>query len=224
MDPAELTAGELYRDHLTSLGILRHAKNIFFWLAAVAIVLHLLSWVIVAYTDVLRPLSPTTVTILGPDGTPAAVPTEAQLATARRWEQALQSALLLGGFVGRASALAFAGIMLTALLVALSARLGGAADLTRGCVWSLVALAMLVPWLRAPDELIGAISALGSMEDFGMTLAQRTGSIDSVVALLRYLVTPALVLIFLVFAALNFHNAHMRITAVPGAKLPIHEV
>ena len=220
MDHVESTTRDLYREHLGTLDVLHYAKDVFFWLALLAVALHVMCWIVVGYTDTLAPLAPTT---LSPDsgGRGSAMPTEEQLSSARRWQAAVRAALALGGFVGRASTLVMAGILTIALLVSLSARLGGAADLARACVWSLVALAMLVPWLRAPDEVAGISSALGGMDD--LTRASTTGG-GGLLSAVRFLLCPLLVGAFLVLAQINYRHAHRRITAAPGTRLPIREV
>lgn len=220
MDPLDGIGRELRRDHLAALDVMRHAKNAFFWLALVAVALHVGSWVVVQYTDALEPLRLVMTPAPGPAGT--AMPTEAERATAERWNLVLGTGLALGGFVGRASVLVLTGILLISLLVSLSARLGGAAHLAQACVWSLAALAMLVPWLRAPDEVATLSSAFYAVED--LNRAVLGGATEGALAFVKFLVCPILVAVFLLLAQYRFRSAHGQIVSVPGAKLPIHEV
>ncbi|MBN2560754.1 MAG: hypothetical protein JXQ75_07485 [Phycisphaerae bacterium] len=223
MDPTEGISRELYNEHLGALDVLRHAKNVFFWLAVVAVVLHAVSWVIATYTDALEPLSPVAGDHDGGAGFEA-VPTEAELNAARRWELAIESALVLGGFVGRASALVLTGVFLLAMLVSLSVRLGGATNLAKACVWSLVALAMLVPWLHAPEEVVGAGSAFYGLDELNRAAVSEPGTAGGLLSAVRFLVCPILVAVFLFIALVRFHTAYGQITAAPGARLPIREV
>ncbi len=213
MDSTDYASTELTREHLGALDVLRYAKNAFFSLALVAILLHVGTWIVVAHTDTLGPLLPSAVS----GG--SAVPTDAQIGSARRWELVLQSSLTLGGFVGRASVLVLCGVYVLALLMSLSARLGGAAHLARSFVWSLAALAMLVPWLHAPQEALTAYSAFYGMEELSRSAAD-----GGFLAVVRFLFCPLLVGLFLIIAQVRFRNAFAQITAAPGAKLSLREL
>jgi len=214
MDPTDYASTELTREHLGAVDVLRYAKNAFFSLALVAILLHVAAWIVVAHTDTLGPLLPSAASGM------SAAPTDAQIGSARRWESVLQSSLTLGGFVGRASVLALCGVYVLALLISLSARLGGAAHLTRAFVWSLAALAMLVPWLHAPQEALTTYTAFYGMEELSRSAAADGGFLTVV----RFLFCPLLVALFLVIAQVRFRNAFTQITAAPGAKLSLREL
>lgn len=223
MDQIDTTVPGLYRDHLAALDVLRHAKNIFFWLAVVAIALHVVSWAIVCCTDTLDPLGPITRgggdPVYGAEASPGVDRHDA----ARQWERTLESALALGGFVGRVSVLVLNGVFLIGLLISLSGGLGGAAALAKACVWSLVALAMLVPWLRAPESVALMASALYGLDELTRSTVG-IGAPNTPMAVVRFLICPVLVAAFLLAAQAGFRKAYGQITAVPGSKLPIHEV
>jgi len=208
------------REHVASLDVLRYAKNVVLCLAWIAVALHIFSWITVAYTDTLDPLRAATVL---PYGSENSGPSERDFAIARQWERVLQSSLTLGGFVGRCSALVLAGVFIVALLVGLSAALGGAADLTRACVWSLVALAMLVPWLRAPEDMIGVATAFHGFDDLTRAAAIDRSAAGGALSFVRYVLSPLLVALCLILAQLSFRRAYRRITAVPSA-MPLDEV
>jgi hypothetical protein len=224
MDETDVIPRELCREHLAVLDVLRHAKNLFFWLAIVAVALHVVSWMIVRYTDTLNPHRPLLEYRSAAGGLTPPMPTAAQLTAAHRWEVALGSALALGGFVGRASTLVVTGVFIIALLVSLTARLGGAADLARACVWSLAALAMLVPWIRAARESAAMASAFHGLEELSRAYGGGTDAGGGLLPLVRFLICPILVAVFLLVAQLRFRRARAHIRAAPGARLPIHEV
>jgi hypothetical protein len=189
---------ETTREHLAALAVLRHAKNVFIWLAACAVVLHVLLWIIVRYTDL-------------PDST-------------GRWEPGLDRVLGMAGFVGRASVLVVTGVFIVVLLISLTSKLGGTAGLARACVWALAALAMLVPWTRiAPEDVAGIPSALYGMDELAKR-AGETGGLEAFLAVVRFAVCPLLVGAFLGLAQYHFRGAYRKITSVPTAKLPIREV
>jgi hypothetical protein len=217
MDHADITD----REHLAALEVLRHAKNVFLCLAWIAVALHVFSWITAAYTDTLEPLRTSAVV---PYGSESAGASEREFAIARQWESVLQSILTLGGFVGRSATLVLCGIFVMALLVSLSSGLGGAAGLAKACVWALVALALLVPWLRAPADLLGVTNAFYSYEELTRDAALARGAAGGVLAFVRYVLCPPLVGVFLLLAQLSFRRAHARITAGFTTKLPLHEV
>lgn len=224
MDRTDADGRQPWRETLDALDVLRHAKNLFFWLALVAVALHVASWVIVRHTDTLDPLRP--ITLHNDDGHAAARPvfTDTQRNAAGRWKLALRSALTLGGFVGRASALVLTGVFVVSLLVSLPAGRGGTADLAKACVWSLAALAMLVPWLRAPEDVAGVASAFYGWEDLSRTTLPEAAATGGALSVFRFLICPILVAVCLLVAQRRSRSAYARITTVPGAKLPIHEV
>jgi len=224
MDYTDATGRGLSREHLAALDVLRHAKNVFFWLVIVAVALHVAAWIVVRHTDALRPLQPLIVYGGDEDGVGQPIPTEDQLIAAGHWKVGIGWALALAGFVGRASALVVTGVMLLSLLVSLSARLGGAADLAKSFVWALAALAMLVPWLRAPEEAAALASAFYGLEDLSSVASGEDGAAGGVLSVVRFLVCPIMVAVFLLVAQHRFRRAYAQITAAPGAKLPIHEV
>lgn len=201
MDHFEATTREIAREHQAALDVLRVAKNAFFWLALAAVALHLVTWSVVRF------------------GTDAdsyyvdSVSAEAGAGLAQSWANGLISSLTVAGFVGRASMLIVASVFVVSLLVSLSARLGGAADLARACVWSLAALALVVPWTGLPSALAGA-------DEFDRAVGVGSGLISFV----RFGLCPALVGVCLVLGQVRFRQAHRRITRVRTSKLPIREV
>jgi len=213
-DPIESAS----REHVAALDVLRYAKNAFVWVAFLAILAHIVSWFVFFQTDWLKAAEP------GYRFSAEAPPTaDGAHVAALRWENRIRSALMLSGFAGRVAVLVIAMILVVALLVALSAGVRGAASLARACVWSLVALAMLVPWVRMFEG-----HAAGSMSAFydwqALTTAGGPGSGSSFLDVVRFLLCPVLVAVALLWAQHGFRQAYAKITAAPAAKLPIHEL
>lgn len=208
MNAIENADREVARECMTAMDVLRTAKNAFFWLAVVAIVLHLFAWFGAA------PAQSAASNVLEAE-------TQLHAATsdsARSIGRVLESRLTLIGFVGRASVLVCAGIFIICLLVSLAGRLGGTVGFTKACVWSLVSLAMVMPWV-GPD--VRQTSAFRSAFFDGDELY---GFGDGFVALIRFVVCPLLVLACLFLAQLQFRTAFRRVMLPAGGKLPIHEV
>ncbi len=199
MDHFEATTREIAREHQAALDVLRVAKNAFFWLAVAAVVLHIVAWSVVQF---------------GGDA-------EAGDGYARGWTDDLGASLAVAGFIGGAAALIVASVFVVSLLVSLSAKLGGAADLARACVWSLAALALVTPWSLAALALVtpwsGLPSALSGLDEF---YASAGGTISFV----RFGLCPVLVVVCLSLGQMRFRRAYRRITRVRTSKLPIREV
>ncbi len=197
MDHFEATTREIAREHQAALDVLRVAKNAFLWLAVVAVALHIVAWSVVRV------------------GGDAYYSAEAGGGLLRRGIDALCSSLPAAGFVGRASVLIVASIFVVSLLVSLSAKLGGAADLAKACVWSLAALALVTPWTGLP-------SALSTYDAF--YALQGADGAGGLISFVRFGLCPALVIVCLILGQIRFRWAHRRITRVRTSKLPIREV
>ena len=178
---------------------MRVAKNAFVWLAIGAVLLHLAAFVSIAAPSVER------------NGD----------VRSDTWVDGFDSALQIAGFAARASVLVVNGIFLISLLICLSARMGGAAGLARGCVWALAALAMVTPWVN-PAGAAGFTSALYGTAD----LYRATGAEAGVgwIDVIRFGVCPLAVIAALVASQWSYRSAHRRMTLAPPARLPIHEV
>ncbi|MCG8408766.1 MAG: hypothetical protein MI923_26470 [Phycisphaerales bacterium] len=199
MNQLDATRRETTREHVAALEVFRVAKNAFFWLAFIAVVLHLASWLVVQYGDKAEFSSASSLVSdqAGMEGD-----------AAQRWVERMESSLVVAGFVAFAAVLVVLGAFVMSMLISLSARLGGAASLAKACVWSLAALALVMPWIRIdPTEL----------DEFHST-------VESVLSVVRFALCPLLVIVFLLFGQIHFRRAHRRITIAPAAKLPIHEV
>lgn len=199
MDEVETLGRDVGREHFVALEALRHAKNAFLWLAIVAVAMHLLMWFLVRRTET-------------PD-------------MSGRWQDGLEWMLAIAGFVGRASALVVAGISVLVLLIGLNAKLGGTAALAKACVWSLAALALLVPWVRiASEDVAGVSSALFEADELARRVGGSMSGTDAFFSFVRFVVCPILVGVLLGMAQCWFHAGYRRMTTASTAKLPIREV
>ncbi len=223
MDHEDTDNRELWREHLAALDCLRHAKNLFLALALAAVACHLFAWIVFTYTDRLRPLDPITLQSDPSQTASPPWPSDQQLSDAQRWKTAIDSALNLAGFVGRGAVLILAGLFLILLLICLNARLGGASRLAACCVWTLTALAVVVPWVRTPADAVShAASAFYTFRDLDDSFGR--GQERGFIPLVRFGLCPLFVAACLVAAQISFREAYNRILKVPTARLPIHEV
>lgn len=236
MSSTDDAAGDLRRDHVAALNALRYAKNVFLCLAILSVLSHLGSWYLVRHSSKLDALRITVIdaSSLG-DGAAATVPTEEETITASRWRKGAESALTLAGFVGRVSLVMVVGLYGLCLLVSLSARLGGSAGMARACVWSMLAMAMLVPWERlTPDESAGVPAAFYLLDELERAapdtealaeLGEDGGPTSSNwMDTVRYCIYPGLLGVVLVLGQLSFRSGHRKLTTSPSARLPMREV
>ncbi|MCZ6699424.1 MAG: hypothetical protein O7D94_10880 [Planctomycetota bacterium] len=227
MDQSSDGSQELGREHLAALDVLRITKNLFFWLAIVAIVAQVGSWYVVRHTDKLDNAD-RAITV-----GEASSPTQAEIDLSRRWARGTESAVSLAGFVGRVSVVMVGGLMVLALLVSLSARLGGAAGITRAVRWSLLALALLVPW----DTLTpGAVSRIPAAfcsfdelndvryRDISATAADNGDGAVTWSETARFSLYPLVLAVVLVASQLSFRGGYRKIVLSPVTRLPLHEV
>ncbi len=198
MDELDAINRESGREHLAALDVFRHAKTALFWLALVAVALHLIMWAIARNAD--------------------------SATAGMQWNLSMEWALAIAGFVGRASVFGVTMVFVMTLLLSLTTRLGGAAPLAKACVYSMIALALLVPWVRISPQDFGGISSAFFGVDELQARGEGVGGADSFFAFIRFVVCPLLVVAFLGTAQNHFRMAFRKMTDLPAAKLPIREV
>lgn len=207
---------DIAKECLAAVDALRTAKNAFFWLAAVAVFIHLAAWFSAGPSA-----SRARATGATPTATPASsadTPPSTSNEHGSSFAQVLETRLTLVGFVGRASVLVCCGAFILCLLVSLTGRIGGAAGFAKSCVWSLGALAMVTPWVGADSRQLWAFRSAffdgDELYSFG----------DGFVALIRFVLCPLLVMAFLVIAQLQFRSSYRQVTLPASGRLPIHEL
>lgn len=209
MDATDATINrDIARESLTAIDVLRTAKNAFFWLAVVAILLHLFAWL---------GSNPAGAAATAPAADSAVTDASAPDA-ARVYARVLESRLTLVGFVGRASVLICAGAYIICLLISLVGRIGGTVGLAKACVWSLAALAMVTPWVGAEAHQIAAFRSAFFDGDELYSFA------DGLISFIRFVLCPLLVIFCLFLAQWQFRTAYRKVTRPGGGRLPIHEV
>lgn len=226
MDETDNTLQELSREHLAALDVLRLAKNVFFWLALVSIIALMGSWYVVRHTHKLDNAFQAITVEPG-----VAIPSEQERITAARWLHGTESAVALAGFVGRASIVMLMGLSVLGLLVSLSARLGGAAGMARAGVWSMAALAMIVPWeglMPAGGSNLPSVfydmSDLNAIGAAVASAAEAHAAASSWGELVRFCLYPLLVAGMLIGSQLAYRRGYRKIVMSPDTRLPIREV
>jgi len=209
---------DLRREHLAALDVLRHAKNMTFWLAVLAILAHVGAWYAVRHTTLLNGQNAANVDT-STAGSTAGV---GEVSKAYEWEVRIEGTLGVAGLVGRAAIVLLMGLYVLSLLVSLSARLGGAAGMAKACVWSLLAMALLVPWDRVtPQEYSNLPSAFFSLDD--VTRAAVTTGWNAPDTI-RFAAFPLVILLLLMAGQWAYRSGYSRIVAAPAARLAMREL
>jgi hypothetical protein len=214
MDSFDSFGRELSHEYSASLEVLRRAKNAFFCIGLLAVASHLVSWGVSRYSTKLGPFSLSAASAAQPDFS------EAEYQSGRRWQKGVESAITWAGFLGRVSVCVLVGIQLVALIMSLTGKLGGAEALTRAIVWLLVALAMVVPWMRTTMD--DALSPRSAFFEYDALASMRTDG--GLIVWARFVLCPLMVGVCLVASQLCFRQAYRKITMTPSVRLPIHEV
>lgn len=213
---------EAHREYATALDVFRICKNAFFWLTLAAVAFHLTAWMLVRSNDTPSAVVPTENNVTD-TATGETSPSPWTQTGSRRWTSRLESPLSIAGFIGRSALLVMTGINIIALLISLSARLGGAAGLSKACVLSLAALALVTPWVHVDlSPSFGSTGLFYGTDELSRPAA--TSTLETFLSILRFGLCPILVAILAVLSELNFRSAYRKMTEGTTAKLSIHEV
>ena len=196
-----------------ALATVRSAKNVFWWLILLALLVQLTAFVLVQFGGVIRGS-----TAMPEVAAPATVPAEkatTQLApitdeSAETWRLALGWLLPAGKFVALASVLLLVLTLMFAVKLALQAQTGGVAGLIGAFFWSLLLLVVLIPWqqaLPASTVLAGATHNLGDL----VTASKQADDAGVMTVLLfygRFLAYPVLALLLLWIVAAKWGRGY----------------
>lgn len=221
--PAPSEFGEAFKT-------IRLARLVFAVILAACIVVNLAAFVIVQFTPLLDDYpdyAPETTQPVAP-GTDAAQPVEPTTQPGENaWGSILTWLLPAAKFVGLVSAVLLSLTILLGLKLCLLGRLGGVAGLVAAFFWSLILLAMLVPWQQAFPGLVvsGALYSFGELVEqarFFKTAwdPQTQASLfDQIVYYARFIAYPVVVLGVLVVTLLRFAAGARPEQAPPARRL-----
>ncbi len=217
---------ELRRDYLSALGSIRKWKTFFLILTVACLAAHMAAWGAVRFGMI----EPARTNLLSDETRPAATTQKAAL-DKKQSEQAwnlIRVGLPTTEFVGRMAGLLLCVSMLVAVLIGLAGRLP-AAGYVRGFYWSLIVMAMLLPWerlapmaARVPGVFVDATSLEAPPVELG--LPKTPSSMETLAAALRFLGYPAVAIAFLFIANNGFHRSLRAAEAKPGASIPMRVV
>jgi len=150
MQPARSDGGS--SEYLQAFRTTRLAKNLLLLILLLAVAVHVAAYVVAEFTSLLDPLHAPPAK---GEAEPAEPDTSPEAVRARTIENALQWALPLGRFVAMGSAGLLTLTLVFAVGMSLVDRLGGVAGFVGAFYWSLLLLALLVPWgLVLPEGVV----------------------------------------------------------------------
>lgn len=213
-------SGDLRRDYLAALTSVRKWKSFFLLLVLLCLATHAAAWVAVRF----RWVPPVPVAEFDVD--PAATqPTLAERQRSENAWNALRMVLPTTEFVGRLSALLLCLSLLVAVQIALVGRLP-IAGIVQALFWSLIALALLMPWERlgpTATRLPGVFTDAGALE-ISDAASGSESRLAVVVPPLRFVGYPFFAGLILCFANSRFHRSFREALAQPGASIPMRVV
>ena len=188
-----------------ALATTRCAKNVFWCLILVALLGQLTAFVLVDFVGLLNasPAAATSQPASQPASRPIVTPATPSDETAEMWSVVLNWTLPAGRFIALLSCLLLVLTLMFAVKLALQGQTGGVAGLIAAFYWSLILLALLIPWQQV---LPGSTLVAGAMHNLGeLQLGRARASGGSVLATLlyyvRFLAMPILTLCVLLIVA-----------------------
>lgn len=217
---------ELRRDYLSALASIRKWKTFFLVLTIACLVGHMAAWAAVQFKWIEAARTP----LLSDDIRPATTTQKAALDKAQS-EQAwnlIRVGLPTTEFIGRMAALLLCVSMLVAVQTGLAGRLP-AAGYVRGFYWSLIVMAMVLPWDRlAPMKarVPGVFVDVTSLEAPPIELApvKAPSTMDQASAGLRFIGYPLVAIVLACIANRGFSKSYTAAEAKPGASIPMRVV
>jgi hypothetical protein len=218
---------ELRRDYLSALGSIRKWKTFFLILTIACLAAHMAAWGAVRFGAI----EPARTPLLSDEIRTAATTQKAATLDRKQSEYAwnlIRVGLPTTEFVGRMSALLLCVSMLIAVMTGLAGRLP-AAGYVRAFYWSLIVMAMLLPWerlapmaARVPGVFVDATSLEAPPIELGP--ARAPSSMEQLGAGLRFIGYPLIAIALACIANRGFSKSFSAAEAKPGASIPMRVV
>lgn len=166
-----------------------------------------------------KPAAAVAATTSTPTTAPAAPAAVVESDTARQWKGALHWLLPVSKFVALIFSFLLVLTTMFTIMLSLVGRLGGARGLVAAWFWSLLLLAVLVPW---QNVLVGSKFAAGALFSFGEFIDARAASNpevfwpDQVLYFGRFLVYPLVAMIFWLVLHLKYSGGCARMDFPQG--------
>ena len=217
-------------EYVTAMKSVRCAKNVFFLLLVLAILTQLAAFAVINFTDKLdaayrpadRPGAPAAAPATSPARTRAAADADAPdaIQAAVMYKHSLGAAMKVARFVAPVAAALATVCLFIGLIVTLIGRLDGAAGLSGALFWSLLLIALLVPWQQASSPAVG-LGAMSSLEELATESGRVVkgwghevhGSWDHVLFYARFVGYPVVALLVWLVMQSKFARGYKRMIA-----------
>lgn len=202
-------------EYTKAFATVRTAKNWFWWLIVVSLLVQIAAFLAVHYGKVLDRPPEATVATQAASGPAVAI---VGSAAAPVWENVLSWALPATKFIALVASILLAVALVLATKLSLVGRLGGAAGFVSAFFWSVLVLVFLVPWQQVLPEssyLCGATYNLGDLlgRTGGIAKQAKTNElIPNVLFFCRFLAYPIFVLLLALIAQAKFAKGYRRMT------------
>ena len=159
-----------------------------------------------------------------PASAPGAKKPAAPAGTAEKWKRTLSWLFPTAEFAGLVAAMLLALTILFAVALSLLGRLGGTGGLVSAFFWSLVLLAIMIPWQQALPESPVACGALYEMDELLAARAEAAEAWDARgLYFVRFLAYPVLAMLVWLVVQLRFARGCAQMDfphAVPTGAVP----
>lgn len=214
--------GTLPSEYSAAIRSVRTAKSVFWVLMALAIVVQLVAFGLVAWGGVVDPLYAAPAA----ESQPAATAPTAAGDTAQWWRDMFYWALPVTQFLGVVMGILLSVSLLVGLNVALVGRLGGVASLASAFFWSLLLAALLMPWQYAfaDSPFSGALFTYGDLYNHTRQIkvawgAADSGWLDLAFYHVRFLLYPVLAVLIWLLVDLKFRRGCRKMVVAAAEPL-----
>jgi len=199
-------------ESLAAFRSIRAAKHIFALLIVLCILVQMMGFVLVRFTDVVGPLPAAAAAADKTTTDPIAAVAAVEEQTT--WKSILHWILPGARRVALVACLLMAVTALFATQLSLVERAGGVGGFVSAFFWSILLLAMLVPWQRILDSSVfcGVMFNLDTVQTATSRIKSPSATaVDQIVYYLRYIVYPLLALLVWLVVQVKFAGGYMRL-------------
>jgi hypothetical protein len=206
-------------EYLLALKTIKRFKTLLLLLILLTLLYQVSSFILVEFTSLVD-LPQWTSRVGSADSRPAEVATGAVENAKRLYSQALNWTLPITKFIALASTTVLVLCLICAGQLALLAGGTGARQMVGAFCWSLILLAMVIPWQQVYQscKACGALYSLGELVGLydAFHVSPPTVS-DRILYYGRFLGYPGLALLVWLMTAIRFAGGYRRLTSAPAA-------
>ena len=199
-------------ESLAAFRSIRTAKHILALLIVLCILMQMMGFVLVRFTDVVGPLSAAATVAEKTTSKPIAAVAAVEEQTT--WESILNWVLPGTRRVALVACLLMAVAALFATQLSLVERAGGVGGFVSAFFWSILLLAMLIPWRPILDSSVfcGSMFTLNTVQAATSRIKSLSATaLDQTAYYLRYIIYPLLTLLVWLVVQVKFARGYMRL-------------